>query len=74
MAASTPEPAGQHPPGWRHIGQMENDEGGDPGDSSADLKSPDLYLNRELSLLRFQERVLEEAQNPSLPLLERLKF
>ena len=35
---------------------------------------PALYINRELSLLEFQKRVLEEAQDPRLPLLERLKF
>ena len=39
-----------------------------------DLDSPALYLNRELSLLCFQERVLEEAEDPGNPLLERVKF
>lgn len=39
-----------------------------------DLSSPDLYLNRELEWLRFNERVLMEAENTSVPLLERLKF
>src|SRR5208283_5178479 len=38
------------------------------------LNSPDLYINRELSLLEFQCRVLEEAADPDSPLLERLKF
>ena len=38
------------------------------------LDSPDLYLNPHLSLLAFQRRVLEEAQDPSTPLLERVKF
>src|SRR5215470_16776640 len=38
------------------------------------LDDPSLYLNRELSLLAFQRRVLEEAQDDSNPLLERVKF
>lgn len=38
------------------------------------LDLPELYINRELSLLEFQRRVLEEAQDPSIPLLERVKF
>jgi polyphosphate kinase len=41
---------------------------------AADLNSPALYLNRELSLLEFQRRVLEEAWDESKPLLERIKF
>jgi len=34
----------------------------------------ELFLNRELSLLQFQARVLEEAEDPATPLLERVKF
>jgi polyphosphate kinase len=33
-----------------------------------------LFLNRELSLLQFNERVLDMAQNPQTPLLERLRY
>lgn len=45
-----------------------------PSPDSAALNSPDLYINRELSLLEFQYRVLEEAADPDAPLLERVKF
>ena len=38
------------------------------------LKNPNLYINRELSWLEFNTRVLKQAQDESLPLLERLKF
>ncbi len=39
-----------------------------------DLNDSSLYINRELSQLEFQRRVLEEAQDESNPLLERVKF
>lgn len=42
--------------------------------SSIPLDHPSLYLDRELSLLTFQRRVLGEARNAAQPLLERVKF
>ena len=39
-----------------------------------DLSDPALYYNRELSWLQFNERVLELAEDTSIPLLERVKF
>jgi polyphosphate kinase len=38
------------------------------------LDDPRLFLNRELSWLAFNERVLDEARSPAVPLVERLKF
>ena len=40
----------------------------------ADLDNPALYINRELSWLEFNQRVLAQAQDAYHPLLERVKF
>ena len=59
---------------------MPNDTGGEPErlpgqtDEGFDLDSPELYLNRELTWLNFNRRVLHEAQDTRTPLLERVKF
>jgi polyphosphate kinase len=39
-----------------------------------DLRDPSLYVNRELSWLDFNDRVLQLAEDETLPLIERLKF
>ncbi len=46
----------------------------DRPDGSRNLRDPALYLNRELTWLDFNGRVLAEASDPRNPLLERLKF
>jgi polyphosphate kinase len=43
-------------------------------DDDIDLDDPALYLNRELTWLGFNRRVLNEADDPRTPLLERVKF
>lgn len=42
--------------------------------ATLNLKDPTLYLNRELSQLQFQQRVLAQAEDEQVPLLERLRY
>jgi polyphosphate kinase len=50
------------------------DEVHGPRAEGIDLRDPSLYVNRELSWLDFNDRVLQLAEDESLPLIERLKF
>lgn len=43
-------------------------------DRDKDFLNPAYYENRELSWLKFDQRVLNEARDKNIPLLERLKF
>ncbi|MCP5156572.1 MAG: polyphosphate kinase 1 [Ectothiorhodospiraceae bacterium] len=43
-------------------------------DADPSLAAPELYVNRELSLLEFNRRVLAQAKDPEVPLLERMRF
>ncbi len=42
--------------------------------NDSDLHAPLLYINRELSFLEFNQRVLEQAKDTAIPLLERVRF
>lgn len=46
----------------------------DEAPEELDLSSAEYYIQRELSLLEFQRRVLAQSQDPTVPLLERLRF
>jgi hypothetical protein len=50
------------------------DDVGKAAIATYDLRALELYLNRELSWLQFNRRVLHEAQDARTPLLERVKF
>ena len=67
--SSGPELLQQQPPFAADLSKAEPRAGDRPAPPE-----PPIFANRELSLLAFQRRVLEEAVDPANPLLERVKF
>ena len=63
----------QNPPVARDGGEVEDLAAGDIP-LHEDLTDPALYIHRELSMLEFNRRVLAQATDEAMPLLERLRF
>src|SRR3954447_2861449 len=68
MPSSVSQPAAEPP---NNVVAM---PGPEAASAPRDFSDPKNFINRELSWLEFNRRVLEEAQDPTQPLLERVKF
>lgn len=55
-------------------GHKTDKKGGKREPQKIDFRSPKYYTNRELSWIKFNERVLSEARDKTLPLFERVKM
>src|SRR6201992_4541812 len=56
------------------VAEHQTDECASPAPESRERSDAALYVNRELSWLDFNDRVLQLAEDDQLPLMERLKF
>ncbi len=75
LAAETLSGADNAQQPYRHTHMLASQDESENGSSATSaLDDPSLYINRELGWLAFNQRVLEEAQDASHPLLERVKF
>ena len=72
--ASTQSPVPSVPTGAGAASPPTHATSDSPAPSGQPLDDSALYINRELSWLEFNQRVLDEASDPSVPLLERMKF